>query len=185
MRSESALTPGLECVACNCLVFTHAHTHIHVHTRTHTRAHTVLENLDRERKDLPNEEAIYLVAPEENVSLSALQSLSILCMYVRNTYIQYHTYVIVCVCVCVCVLQCILCDCPSHGLSLRASTESPVTSLVDQSTKPSTFSSWRRVLTTCSRNSVPASFSLLVSGDMHCGEGEGRGGRGGGGTGQE
>lgn len=26
----------------------------------------VLENLDRERKDLPNEEAIYLVAPEEN-----------------------------------------------------------------------------------------------------------------------
>lgn len=75
MRSESALTPGLECVACNCLVFAHAH--IHVHTRTHTRAHTVLENLDRERKDLPNEEAIYLVAPEENVSLSALQLLSI------------------------------------------------------------------------------------------------------------
>ena len=77
MRSEGTLTPGLECVACNCLVFTHAHTHIHVHTRTHTRARTVLENLDRERKDLPNEEAIYLVAPEENVSLSALQLLSL------------------------------------------------------------------------------------------------------------
>ena len=52
-------------------------------------APAVLENLDRERKDLPNEEAIYLVAPDENVSTTTCSEV----LYVR-------TYVL-CVCVCV------------------------------------------------------------------------------------
>ena len=60
-------------------------------------APAVLENLDRERKDLPNEEAIYLVAPDENVSTTTCSEV----LYV-HTYVLY----IVCVCVCVCVRVC-------------------------------------------------------------------------------
>ena len=58
------------CIICCTLKPVSTNLYSHLCARAHVHTHTVLENLDRERKDLPNEEAIYLVAPDENVSPS-------------------------------------------------------------------------------------------------------------------